>query len=190
LAAQSLTGFAARMTRRLFVLALSLAAVLVSVLSAFGGLQVATWDRVKPGVAVIGVSVGGLTPDEAATRLGPRAASILDQPLELQFGEHTWHTTARGLGLRLDTTDLVRAAYGVGRQGPPLRLLRDLLEALQVGMDVPITQTVDGARLDQLMTEIATDVNRTPENAQLDLSADGCHPRVAQYRRRGALLLT
>ena len=166
-------SIAARIARVALAFGVSLTAALMFSVSAVAGFQLATWDRVKPGVAVLGVPLGGLTPDEAAASLEPYTTAILDRGLELQFGDRRWNTNARDLGLRLDPTELAESAYRVGRQGPPQKFLREQLEAFEVGADVPVRQTVDGTPLDRLMKRIATELDRLPQEAQLDLSPDG-----------------
>src|SRR5919198_1367845 len=84
------------------------------------GFQMATWDKIAPGVVALGTPVGGLARPEAAARLTPSIEMLLNRPLQLRQAERTWSTTARELGLRLEPTDLVEAAYRVGREGQPL----------------------------------------------------------------------
>ena len=100
----------------------SLAAVCVVVLIAtvFVGFEVSSWNRVKPGVTVLDVNLGGLTLDQAQAQLAPRALAILDQPVQVQLDQSTWSTSARQLGVHLDADDLAAAAYAVGRDGSPL----------------------------------------------------------------------
>src|SRR6185312_6136341 len=93
---------ALRMVRIALACSVGLAAVVLFVVSAVVGDEFATRDRVKPGVSVLGTPVGGLTLDEATARLSPRTAAVLDQPLTVQVADHTWSTSARALGLRLD----------------------------------------------------------------------------------------
>src|SRR4051812_23488217 len=73
------------------------------------GFEIATWDRVTPGVSVLDVPLGGLTVEEAQNRLAPRALSIVDQQLMLRLGERQWSTSARALGVRLDPAQLAQS---------------------------------------------------------------------------------
>ena len=91
------------------------AAMVVFVTGAAIGLEVASRDRVLPGVVVLGVPVGGLSVSDAAARLAPTAAAIVDQPLQLQVGERSWKTTPRAMGMRLDPAELAGGAFSLGR---------------------------------------------------------------------------
>ena len=88
----------------------SLAAAALFVAGAAIGLEIASRDRMLPGVVVLGVPVGGLTLNEAAARLGPTSAAILDAPLQLELGQRTWKTTPRALGMKLDPGELAAGA--------------------------------------------------------------------------------
>ena len=49
--------------------------------------ELSSWDRVKPGVTVLEVPVGGLTQEQAQAQLAPRALSILDQSVQVQLDQ-------------------------------------------------------------------------------------------------------
>src|ERR1700730_13689611 len=114
-------------------------------ISAVVGDEVTTWNRVKPGVTVLGIPVGGLTLEEAAARLNPRTAAVLDQGLEVRVADRTWKTSPRGLGLRLDAAELAQDAYGVGRQASPLGVFTEQLGALRNGTDITVNRTTDAS---------------------------------------------
>src|SRR5688500_10456773 len=56
-----------------------LVGVLFFVISVAVGYQLASRDRIKPGVAVLGIEVGGLTEQEAQAHLAPAIVAIADQ---------------------------------------------------------------------------------------------------------------
>jgi vancomycin resistance protein YoaR len=159
--------------RILLAAGLFIAAALVLVAAALAGLELASGDRILPGVRVLGLPVGGLTTDEAAARLSPRSAAILDQPIELRTGTKQWSTTPGALGATLDPRELATAAYNVGHRGTPATRVREQLRTLQADTDVPITSTADGGAVDSLLARIAADIDRTPKEAVLDLADDG-----------------
>ena len=151
----------------------SLAAAVLFAACAAIGLEIASRDRMLPGVVVLGVSVGGLTLDEAATRLGPTSAAILDAPLQLELGQRTWKTTPRALGMKLDPGELAAGAFGVGHAGSLSTNLREQLGALWSETAVSVTSTGDGRALDELTKRIADETDTRPRDAQLELGAGG-----------------
>ena len=152
--------------------------LLAGVLAAMAGLsllafEVATWDRVALGVQALATPLGGASRDEAVARLTPAIQRLLDRPLHIEAVDHTWTTTARDLGLRLDAAELADAALRVGREGHPLARLQDQLHTLLRGRDVSVSSTTDQAALDGSLTRMAGEVERPPRNAQLALGSDG-----------------
>ena len=170
-ASSFLTG---RLANRILLgIGLLVAAVAVFVAAALTGLELSSADRILPGVRVLGIAVGGLTPEAAAATISPRSTAILDQSIELRSGGRQWTTTPRALGAKLDPVELTAAAYNVGHAGPFLARVREQLRALQTQTDVPITSTADGAAIDSLLGRITADVDRTPRSAELTLADDG-----------------
>jgi vancomycin resistance protein YoaR len=163
----------AAQTRVLLALGLGVAAMVILVISTVLGFQFATWNRITPGVAVLDVTIGGLTLPEAEARLAPRVSAILDQRLELSLRERTWITSARDLGVRLEPAELARRAYGVGRDGPPLARLNAHLDALRGGAEIPVFEEADGAQIDALVARIAAEVFEPVRDARLVLREDG-----------------
>jgi vancomycin resistance protein YoaR len=157
----------------LFGLGLAVAAALLFVVWAVVGFEVATRDRVMPGVRILGVPVGGLNVTEASAELSPRATALLDQPLTIQFGDQTWNTSPRGMGLQLNPDDLAASAFQVGRDEPPLQLLSDQLALLRGGADLTVSRTATGDEVDTLLTRIASELDHPPLDAELRLEDDG-----------------
>lgn len=73
--------------------------------------------HIYPGVSVYGVSLGGLTVDEAAVALQSAFPDPATLPLTLRDGERTWSHSWADLGLHLDPLATARLAYQVGREG-------------------------------------------------------------------------
>jgi vancomycin resistance protein YoaR len=162
-------------------LAWVLAGLVVFVACGLLGFEVAVRDRIMPGIRVLGVPVGGLTIEDATRRLGARTAAIVDQPIEIKLRDRSWFTSARKLGLGLDPAELAHAAYNLGHSGPLLSRLRAQLATLWADTELTVSQASDGAALDALLTDIASDVQRAPQSAQLDLASDGAITFVASH---------
>jgi vancomycin resistance protein YoaR len=152
------------------LITLPLAAVALLTLFEF-----ANWDKISPGVTALGVSVGGMSRDEAIAHLQPGVQQLLDRPLDISASEtdQVWHTTARDLGLRLAPDELVGAAYQIGRDGNPLARLGEQLDAFSRGRAISVDSTTDVAALDSALGGVAAQVNRVPVDAHLSLGKDG-----------------
>jgi hypothetical protein len=137
--------------------------------------EFANWGKISPGVTALGVSVGGMSRDEAIGHLQPGIQQLLDRPLDISATEtgQIWHTTARDLGLRLAPDELADAAFQVGREGNPLGRLGEQLDALSLGRTISADSTTDVAALDSALGGMAAQINRAPVDAHLVLAKDG-----------------
>ncbi|MBV8717076.1 MAG: VanW family protein [Chloroflexi bacterium] len=158
--------------RVLRALAFGLTAIVVLAASCLAAFELSTQDRIKPGVSVLDVPVGGLTVQEAQEKLAPRALAILDQPVQIQLDTNTWTTTPRQLGVALDPQALAQQAYAVGREGPPLQSLEQQVSALRYGDQISVVGQADGAMLDALVKRIAQQVDTSPRAADLSINDD------------------
>jgi vancomycin resistance protein YoaR len=148
------------------------AAVIVLALSTVAGFEAASWNRIKPGIAVLDVPVGGLTLEEAQAKLAPRALAILDQPLQVQLDQGSWTTSARQLGVQLDPAELAHIAFGIGRDPQIQRAAKDQLSVLLDGGTVPVVGLVDATQVDALVQQIAKQVDRPARDAKLAIKDD------------------
>jgi vancomycin resistance protein YoaR len=151
------------------------ACVLISVL-ALAGLtyfEFANWDKVTPGVSAFGVQLGGATTADVVSRVSPGVQVLLDRPLQIRAADHSWNTTARALGLRLEPSQIATSAFEVGRQGNPFDRLGHQLATLVHGRSISPASTTDAAALDASLAKMAREIERGPRNAKLTLSSDG-----------------
>jgi vancomycin resistance protein YoaR len=155
------------------LVALALASLLVLAASAAAAFELSSWERVKPGVSVLDINLGGLTEKEAEQQIAPRALAILDQPLQIQLNGSTWTTSARQLGVNLDPEALAHNAYAVGRNASPTQAIREQLHALRDGYQIPVAGQVDGSMVDALVKRIAQQVDKAPRSADLQIEDDG-----------------
>ncbi len=134
--------------------------------------EVANWDKLAPGVTVLGIPVGGLSREAAAARVSPNVDDLLGRPLQIRYGERAWNTSARELGMRLDPAGLAETGYKVGREGNPVARLSEQFNVLVRGTSVAVGTTTDQAALDASLGRIARELERAPQDARLALSKD------------------
>src|SRR5437870_2493662 len=157
----------------LVLLGLTLATAAVFAVCVVLGFRLAAGERIVAGVGVLGVSLGGLTRDEATARLAPVIGASLNQPVELRLGDRVWVTSAGVLGFDLRPADLAEQAFRVGRTGSALQQLTDQWQARQYATSLTVSAAADPAALDALVARIGGEVDRAPEDAHLELAADG-----------------
>jgi lipoprotein-anchoring transpeptidase ErfK/SrfK len=159
---------------------IALVVVLLSMLGAIGIFSAWTVHRVVlgpyqtriyPNVTVLGVNLGGLTPEEAAEHLTQARGDYDAGTLTLSDGEHTWTVPWSEAGLRLDVDATIQAAFAVGRANPVLgTLLRMREERHEVAPAFAIDPGLARGVLERLAPEVAvppTDATLRLEGGQL-----------------------
>jgi vancomycin resistance protein YoaR len=145
---------------------------LVLAVGVIGGLLVLdhTYSgRIIPNVAVQGLALDGLRPDEARTRLGQRYAAFLATPVTLQFANRTWRPTLAQLGITVELDEAAEHAYTIGRGADLFANASEALAIWQDGVDLPIRLTVDRRQLQIYLTTLAPEIEIAPTNAHLSV---------------------
>jgi len=125
--------------------------------------------RIYPNVYVLGVNLGGLTPDEASQRLAQAFSHYDAGLLTLSDGEHIWTVPWSETGLSLDVDDTVQRAFAVGRAekglGTLLRMARGRCEVAPVFV-------VDSEGVRGVLEQLAPEVYVPPTDATLRLEGE------------------
>lgn len=142
--------------------------------------------RILPGVSVDGVSLAGLTPDEAEARL--RAELRLPAPgmvvLRDPEDERTWELEAAELGMVDVAASAARRAYEVGRQGPiPLRWWRQQAARLR-GAEVAGDPSFDPVRARAALEALVEEVDTPPRSAAVEIVEGEAVARAATPGRQ------
>src|SRR5690606_26782350 len=113
---------------------------------------------ILPGVRVAGISLGGLSQEEAAEQLRTTWKSLL-----LRDGERTWTINPAVLGIRLDAEATARAAHRQGRdEGSPL-------QAIFGSVDVPPVVSIDMVQAAVALNELTGRIDLPAVNAGVRL---------------------
>ena len=89
-------------------------AVLGLVVAAALIFQVVYADRIVAGVRVLGLDLGGQSPDAGRALLEGSAVQLTQQMVTLHGGGREWQLTAAELGMRVDADTMVQQAYEIG----------------------------------------------------------------------------
>ena len=123
-------------------------------------------SRLAQGVTVAGVDVGGLTPDEAMTRLERRAQTLAASPVTFIADGHRFAIRPDQLGVESDWRAGVAAAERQSDGFGPIRGLRRLRTRL-FGTDVTPPVRIYDAALDYKLGQLSRRVNRPHVEAKL-----------------------
>jgi vancomycin resistance protein YoaR len=145
---------------------------LLLVVGAIGGLLLLdrTYSgRIIPNVAVQGMSLDRLSPDEARAKLNQRYAAFLATPVTFQFADRAWRPTLAQLGITMELDEAVERAYSIGRGVDLFASVSEALAVWQDGVDLPIRLTVDRRQLQLYLITLAREIDIAPANAHLSV---------------------
>lgn len=108
--------------------------------------------RIPPNVSILDISVGGMSFDDAVTRL--ETAWRQDTSVVLTSDSREWSVKPSEVGLRFDVRATVQAADRIGLAGIPF------------GYDIDPLLSLDGIMLHQFLQQLARDVDMAPVNTQ------------------------
>lgn len=125
-------------------------------------------DNIYYGVAIGNIPVGGLSVDEAKTRvLVAFKDRTIKPPITIRYQDETWSIAPQDIELNINADDLAMQAHRVGRTGNIVNTLKARYLAVNYGYTVPFTQNYNNDKLHAFLTNITTSINRTPQNASL-----------------------
>jgi vancomycin resistance protein YoaR len=169
-----------RKRKRLFVAA-GIAAVVFLFLLAMLIDATIYHGRIHAGVVVSGVQIGGMKPDQAKAALDARMKDAAQNQVTLTGGGKTWTVSPDDVGFRVDSAATVSLAMGASRKGNFLgNRFRGFLMYFK-DRQVALQGTVDTAKFNALVTQVAQAVDVPPLNA--GLAFDGVKIKTVQGQK-------
>lgn len=148
--------------------------VLVAVMALgiiFFGIDIAYADHVFKGVSVEGISIGGLSRDEALEKLRSELnLQALGSDVTMSFSGHTWPLALYQIDAYIDLDATVDRALSAGKEIPfyDRWVRRATFQGLS--RDEGLVIHYDPYKLDDFLSKLEGTVNRPPVNAEIKLS--------------------
>lgn len=127
----------------------------------------AYYNKVHAGVSVAGVELGGKTKAEATAALNGLIKEARSKAVTVKAGNRTWIVQAADVDVTMDVDAVVKAAMAVTRDGNFIADLGTRWKLYFTHTDLPLTGSVDTAKLTALVTSIADQVDIPPVDAGL-----------------------
>jgi vancomycin resistance protein YoaR len=125
--------------------------------------------RIYPGVRALHVDLGGLDLAHAAANLPENVDAYLALPLRLRFGDQEWSVEGAQVGVHFDRQTIAHWAHNVGRRHDLFTDLREQWISLQVGSTVPYKLSFRANVADELLGNLADQINRPVRNANVEV---------------------
>lgn len=164
----------------------TLVLLLVSAIFVQGNYQRAHDQRIYTGVRVAGTDLSKMTRSEAATTLAnilPQTASTSITLVEPETG-HVWVYSAEEMGMRYDLERTIDVAFDAGREGGALAAVKGQFESWYYGRELLPVAVLDEGKLEQVLGEVAAEIDRPAVDAQVALTAEGVNYSAGQVGRQ------
>ena len=123
--------------------------------------------KVHAGVTVSGVQLGGLTPEEAKAALDLRVEEAQNNRITLTSGDKKWTVAPEDVGTKVDTAATVGTAMDAsGKSNFIVDRFRGFVMYFK-DRDIPLEGTIDSAKVNQIIADVARSVDLPPINAGL-----------------------
>lgn len=122
-------------------------------------------DRIVPGVSAGGVSLSGMTVEDAAVEL--QARWNLNPTFVLTDGSRTWNVLPAQFGLSIDAVQTAQMAYDVAHETDFFTEVAQMRAAMGEGVDIEPVVTFDAEKARKGLEDFASQVYVPPLNASL-----------------------
>lgn len=160
--------------RRRWPLVVVLAFVLFGVGGAIGAYAYdnSKKDTIADGITAGGVDVGGLTSPEATALLHRKLVKPLRGPLRVKFDGKHWTLPGARLKVRANIDGMVQRALDASQGGGfPSRIVREVSGG-SVDKAIPSEVRYSQSAINRFVRHVADGINRDPEDASVDPTAD------------------
>jgi vancomycin resistance protein YoaR len=125
------------------------------------------YNRVHDGISVAGIDVGGKTEEEAIASLAAVVDESRRSPITVTDGTESWTLMPDDAGTHMNVEKAVTAALALSRDGNIFSDIGKRWKLYFSPRDVPLTGTVDAAKLAAFVAGIAQKLDVEPVNASL-----------------------
>jgi len=166
-----------------------IAAIVVALLVVFGVAGAYAYDssqkdKIAEGVRIAGVDVGGLSEEEAAELVQRRLLAPLRHSLRVSFDGENWELSGAKLKVRADVEEAVEEAVADSQDGGfPGRLVRYVTGG-EVAESISPQVTYSERAINRFVRRVAEEINREPQNADVEASGDSLEVVAGEYGRK------
>lgn len=127
--------------------------------------QILFTGRIFPGVSIEGIDVGGLSPAEAAKRIGETITYPQRGVLTFSYGDQIWEASPEEVGVFLNLDQSAKNAYSVGRTGSTVTRLAEQFGTVYYGHPAALAIILDERMAFEYLTKLAAQIDVPASNA-------------------------
>src|SRR5579859_2888483 len=159
-------------------------ALFIALILLFVAVHLIEYDGlIYPGVSAYGVSLGGLTTDQAAAALSKTFTYGTQAIFTFRDGDKSWQMSAADLGVQFDPKQAAEQAYEVGRSGGLVRGLIDQWRAWMGGNAIAPTIYYNQSQASAFLQQVGAQINRPTLDATINIKGTTVSTTAGQTGR-------
>lgn len=125
--------------------------------------------RIYPNTTINGISVGGMTIEEAIAKLEKEKPDIPDGEIVVVVDDISVSSQSADLDLKYRYDETVENAFSIGKSGSPIQKLTNLMLSMTSRRNLTTNPSYDDAKLEEMLTnlQLAVDIIGEPPSASL-----------------------
>jgi vancomycin resistance protein YoaR len=127
------------------------------------------YNKVHAGVSVNGIDLGGQTKTEAIASINTVVDQAQNSPITLAYGDKKWTLMPSDVGATMDVEGAVKTAMEVSRKSNFIADIGTRWKLFFSKKDLPLTGSVDTAKMETFIAGIAKEIDVAPVNAALSI---------------------
>ena len=164
------------MGRRAQILLVSVVGLLCALAVAAYAIDRANSDKIANGIRIGGVNVGGMSADEAKTKVHAKLVKPLDKPVTVTHDGTRYVLNPDKLQIRADIDGMVDAALRASRSGGfPTRVWRYTTGG-EVDREIAPHITYSAQAVDDFVANVAKEVNQPAQDATISPTPSSLNP--------------
>jgi vancomycin resistance protein YoaR len=130
-------------------------------------LDIVNSNKINFGAEIAGISVSGLSKQEALDKLDAEVTQFLNRDFNLIYQNHIWTVNFKNLGIDIDTTETVDNAYKYGHQ--PKKPIDNIFWQIKsfLGYDFQFFYNIDNEKLEKFFRENLSIIHQPAKNSLL-----------------------
>jgi vancomycin resistance protein YoaR len=123
---------------------------------------------IAKGIFVNGISIGGMTKDEAADFLKDKI-KISSFSITAKYQDKDFVITSEDINLSYNYQEMVDEAYKIGREGNPIARMREIYITEKEGKYFNFYPKYNGNKLKEFVDKISQEIDKEPVNAKIKI---------------------
>jgi vancomycin resistance protein YoaR len=142
-------------------------AIILLIVTFFVVLDIINYQKINYGIKISGISVGGLSEEDALNKFNITNQSLFKTDFNLIYKNSVWTVNLKNLGVEINASETINSAYAYGHQKN--KLFKNVWQQLKsfLGYNFKSINSMDDDKLEKFFEENLYSIHRPAKNSLL-----------------------